>query len=324
MIRRPLQWTLATVLILTLTLSCASSADLDLASPTSGEAPTPTPFQPEPGVYDLPFFDAGDPQAVATYTPYPTTTVYQNGVFNPQILPPDANVNPLFSAVTNPLTGLPASEPLLLERRPIAIKVANFPRYVRPQSGLTLADVVFEYYIEDLLTRFIAVFYGNDTPMAGPVRSGRYFDEHVLRMYHSFFVFKFADPREYDYFKASDFADFLVVPGAGACPPYRSGKSLQQSNQANINGKVITMYFLIRRVSKVVLNTNLWTIPVPLCMAVSLAKIHQKVRWFSIASPPTIPRILITTGNMIQPARNTFAIRKSPIRGMASRLPLRH
>jgi hypothetical protein len=230
MIRRPLQWTLATALILTLTLSCASSPDLEPVPINAVGTPTPTPFQPEPGVYDLPFFDdAANPQAIATYTPYPTTTVYQNGVFNPQVLPPDADVNPLFSAVTNPLTGMPASDPLLLERRPIAIKVANFPRYVRPQSGLTLADVVFEYYIEDLLTRFIAVFYGNDTPMAGPVRSGRYFDEHVLRMYHSFFVFKFADPREYDYFKASDFADFLVVPGFGACPPFIGGKYKRES-----------------------------------------------------------------------------------------------
>ena len=40
------------------------------------------------------------------------------------------------------------SDPSLLERRPLAIKVANYPRYIRPQSGLTLADNIFEYYIE--------------------------------------------------------------------------------------------------------------------------------------------------------------------------------
>ena len=86
--------------------------------------------------------------------------------------------------------------------------------------------MVFEYYIEGLLTRFIAVFYGNDTPLAGPVRSGRYFDEHVLRMYHSFFVFQYADPRELNYFRTSDFANFLVLQGyAGAsCPPFTKGK----------------------------------------------------------------------------------------------------
>ena len=229
MTQRFLQWTLPTVLVLTLTLSCASAPGLIPAPLINSGPPTPTPFQPELGKYDSPFSEVVAPQVAVTFTPYPTTTVYQNGVFDPQVLPPDASVNPLFSSVTNPLTGLPASDPLLLERRPIAIKIANYPRYNRPQSGLTLADVVFEYYIEAFLTRFIAIFYGNDTPMAGPVRSGRYFDEHILRMYNSFFVFKFADPREYNYFKASDFADFLVVPGFGSCPPFLAGKYKRES-----------------------------------------------------------------------------------------------
>jgi hypothetical protein len=105
----------------------------------------------------------------------------------------------------------------------MAIKITNYPRYVRPQSGLTLADVVFEYYIEDQLTRFIAIMYGNDSPKVGPVRSGRYFDEHIARMYHAYFIFKYADPREYTYFKKSDLLDFLVVPGFGACPPFVVG-----------------------------------------------------------------------------------------------------
>ena len=68
----------------------------------------------------------------------------------------------------------------------MVIKIANSPDYIRPQSGLSLADVVYEYYIEWGDTRFIAVMYGNDSPMVGPVRSGRYFDEHVARMYHAF------------------------------------------------------------------------------------------------------------------------------------------
>ena len=121
----------------------------------------------------------------------------------------------------NPLTGLPAADASLLNRRPMAIKVANYPRYIRPQSGLTLADQVFEYYIEDGLTRFIAIFYGNDSEWVGPVRSGRFFDENIQRMYQAYLVFKFADPRVLDYFRTTDFADFLVVPGFGTCPPFR-------------------------------------------------------------------------------------------------------
>jgi hypothetical protein len=146
-------------------------------------------------------------------------------------MPTPIEVPPLSGAVpdyadlykTNPLTGLPASDPSLLERRPMAIKVANSPDYVRPQSGLTLADIVFEYYIEWGDTRFIAVFYGNDSPFVGPVRSGRYFDEHVARMYNAYLVFKYADPRELSYLKNSTLNEFLVVPGNTACPPFVIG-----------------------------------------------------------------------------------------------------
>lgn len=116
----------------------------------------------------------------------------------------------------------------------MAIKVANYPRYLRPQSGLTLADNIFEYYIEDGLTRFIAVLYGNDSEWVGPVRSGRYFDEHVTRMYHAFFVFKYADPREYSYFKSGDLASFLVVPGFGDCPPFHLMKEREIEEYNNV------------------------------------------------------------------------------------------
>ena len=124
---------------------------------------------------------------------------------------------PAFTLPTslNPLTGLPPSDPALMDRRPLAIKVANYPRYIRPQSGLTLADNVFEYYIEAGLTRFIAVFYGNNSEWVGPVRSGRYFDENIQRMYHAYLVFKFADPRVEKHLETSDIAPFLVVPSLG-------------------------------------------------------------------------------------------------------------
>jgi hypothetical protein len=87
--------------------------------------------------------------------------------------------------------------------------------------------VVFEYYIEWGDTRFIAVFYGNDAKQIGPVRSGRYFDEHITKMYHAYFVFNFADrTREYPYFLGSDFTNFLVTPGCDSCrcPPFFTKK----------------------------------------------------------------------------------------------------
>jgi hypothetical protein len=184
--------------------------------------PSPTPFQPlNQSVSDSPYAaEAPTPLYLPTTTPPPTTPT--EFVIQPETLPVDVTV-PLFTLPTslNPLTGQAPLDPSLLERRPLAIKVANYPRYIRPQMGLTLADNIFEYYIEGGLTRFIAVFYGNNSEWVGPVRSGRFFDENIQRMYNAFLVFKFADPRVMDYFNASDFSQFVVVPSLGECPPFK-------------------------------------------------------------------------------------------------------
>jgi len=205
--------------------------------------PSATPFQP--GVYDSPFAVPFLPQIVPTFTPYPTVVVEGGAYPTPIQLAPLAG-DLLAVLSVDPLTGLIPADPSLLDRRPIAVKIANFPRYIRPQSGLTLADVVFEYYIEDLVTRFIAVFYGDDAGWAGPVRSGRFFDEHITRMYHSFYVFKYADPREYSYFKGSDLMDMLVVPGFGNCPPFFQGR------RKTATGRLIESY------NNVFFNTANW------------------------------------------------------------------
>lgn len=162
-------------------------------------------------------------QAEATFTPYPTVSVRGGSLTLPDISTPSGSES--FSPVEiDPLTGLPPADPSFLDRRPVAIKVTNYPRYIRPQYGLSEADVVFEYYIEDLLTRFIAVFYGNNPDQVGPVRSGRYFDEHVVRMFNAFYVFQYADPRELTYFKSGDLNQFLVLQGYGDCPPFFNSK----------------------------------------------------------------------------------------------------
>ncbi len=124
-----------------------------------------------------------------------------------------------FPGNVNPLTGLTVTDPGLLDRRPLAIKITNFPRRVRPQSGLTLADQVFEYYIESGMTRFIAIFYGNNVDKVGPVRSGRFFDEHIVRMYNAIFAFASADRRVLDTWLESDLVTRLVLPRPDNCPP---------------------------------------------------------------------------------------------------------
>ncbi len=217
----------------------ASSCDAPATDvPVSG-IPTPTPFQPltESASDSLYAGSAPTPVYLPSVTPLPPTPTER--VILPELMPEGVNV-PAFTLPTNlnPLTGQPPSDPALMERRPLAIKVANYPRYVRPQSGLTLADNVYEYYIEAGLTRFIAVFYGNNSEWVGPVRSGRYFDEHIQRMYHAYLVFKFADPRVESHLETtSDVAPFLVVPSIGSCPPFalKADRDIEVYNNSYFN-----------------------------------------------------------------------------------------
>jgi len=95
--------------------------------------------------------------------------------------------------VINPLTGLPAADPALLERRPIMVKVSNYPQYGRPHAGLSFADMVFEYYIGNGTNRFLALYYGQDCSQIGPVRSGRFVDAQLVPMYGGVLVYGSAD-----------------------------------------------------------------------------------------------------------------------------------
>jgi hypothetical protein len=165
--------------------------ETSLASPTSTATETPPP-------------DTATP----TQPPAPTST--------PAPVGPDT-----FPQNVNPLTGLPVTDPKLLERRPIGIKVNIFPReQYRPTWGLSLADIVYDYYHNNGYSRFHAIFYGQDAELAGAIRSGRLLDEDLVRMYKSIFVYGGADERIDRVFWSSDFADRLVREGSETlCPP---------------------------------------------------------------------------------------------------------
>ena len=225
--------------LLLLLIVFVSSCDIQATDVPFRGIPSPTPFQPlTEDSPDSPYTNAAPtPLNLPTFTPLPPTPTER--VILPELLPEGINV-PAFTLPKdlNPLTGLPPSDPELMNRRPLAIKVANFPRYNRPQGGLTLADNIYEYYIEGGLTRFIAVFYGNNSEWVGPVRSGRYFDEHIQRMYHAYLVFKFADRRVETHLQTtSDVAPFLVVPSIGSCPPFllRPNREVEAYNNSYFN-----------------------------------------------------------------------------------------
>ncbi len=143
-----------------------------------------------------------------------------------------------FAANVDPLTGLVVADPALLDRRPILIKVENLPRIHRPQWGVSLADLVFEYYTEQGTTRFSTVFYGQDSTMVGPIRSGRFFDTNVVQMYKSLFMFAGAYTDVINSFMKSNFANRLILETAGSCPALcrydPSGQDLLMANTGEV------------------------------------------------------------------------------------------
>lgn len=121
-------------------------------------------------------------------TATPTVTTTPAATSTPDY--PVEGVGPTnFMEGINPLTGLKVSDPTLLNRRPIIVKIQNLPRDDRPQAGVSKADLVYEYYTEVGTTRFAAIFYGQDAAKVGPVRSARHFDVNVVQMYKAIMVF---------------------------------------------------------------------------------------------------------------------------------------
>jgi hypothetical protein len=102
---------------------------------------------------------------------------------------------PYFSPELNPLTGLVAEDLEKLNRRPAMIKVSNYPRYGRPHAGLSFADMVFEYYIGEEANRFLALYYSQDAPKIGPLRSGRLVDAQLTNLYQGILSYGNADPK---------------------------------------------------------------------------------------------------------------------------------
>ncbi len=178
------------ITLLSLTLGCQPALEpifTPTSTPLSLPSATPTPLQPK-----------------VHPTPMPG---YPEEGYGPTNFPPDIN----------PLTGL-STDPSLLDRRPLLIKVSNLPREIRPQSGLSHADIVYEYYTEEGTTRFIAVYYSQDAEQVGSIRSARFFDEHIIRMYRGFFVFGSGDERVRERLYNSNFTERLIVEWQADCP----------------------------------------------------------------------------------------------------------
>lgn len=106
---------------------------------------------------------------------------------------PSASPSIAEPAFTAPLTGEPADEASLRGRPALAVKVENSVK-ARPQSGLELADVVYEELTEGGITRFIAMFHSHVPEVVGPIRSGRLVDAGVVPAYDGVLAISGARP----------------------------------------------------------------------------------------------------------------------------------
>jgi len=180
----------------TISTSTSPADEIPTAAPTTEVSPTPT-----------------DTQEPATDTPEPTETSA------PTPTQPAAYGPANFPANVDPLTGLEVSDPALLQRRPVAVKIQMFPRGGRPPMGVSQADIVYDFYQNFGLTRFHAIFYGKNAETVGPIRSARLLDISLIDMYKSVFAFGGAENRTVSKLLSSDFSTRLVFEGANQCPP---------------------------------------------------------------------------------------------------------
>ena len=164
--------------------------------------------------------------AAATDTPQPTPTLAPpTDTPTPTAIPATPTPVAVASGPTgfpnnyDPLTGLPVSDPTILNRRPVMVKVSNWPATVRPQSGLSSADLVFEYYIGEGMNRFVALFYGQNTDRVGSIRSGRLIDAQLAPLYQAvlassgaYYTVEWAIERA--------LGNRVINEGAGPCPMF--------------------------------------------------------------------------------------------------------
>jgi len=133
----------------------------------------------------------------------------------------DALIGPeIYPEGINPLTGLPADDPATLDRRPLLIKISNFPPLTREyQRGLNDAEVVWEHLLAGGVTRFSAIFYEKDFEQIGPVRSGRLVDFELSRIYRSLFSYSGMSQGTLEILFGDALMSERVVGGSGPCPP---------------------------------------------------------------------------------------------------------
>jgi hypothetical protein len=171
-------------------------------SPISLSFATPTPTKTPRSIAQL---QQSTATPTSTFTSTPTLIL-------PPTKVPTVEALPTLSPDVCPLSGEKVSDPSILERRPLAVKISNFPSEVRPHAGFNRADIVFEHLTEANLTRFTAIFLCQEAEKIGCIRSARLIDLEIPAMYKAVLIFSGVSPGLVPRFQNCDFNDRLLSP----------------------------------------------------------------------------------------------------------------
>jgi hypothetical protein len=106
----------------------------------------------------------------------------------PKKPPPSTTTTSTIPIPIAPYTGLEDPAGLSQTRSSLAVKIENTPE-ARPQTGLDLADVVYEEVVDGGITRFWAVFNSTAAETVGPIRSVRAMDPGIVAPLHGVVAF---------------------------------------------------------------------------------------------------------------------------------------
>ena len=148
----------------------------------------------------------------ATPTPIPSPTAWSIATPTTEI-----DVTPRVLFLTNPFTGVKESDTAVLARKPLLVKLLNWPRSVRPLSQINQADIVFEYYTGGQTNQLLALYYGNDVDLVGPLGPGKLVDTRLTQHYQAELVVSIVDTMVGGVF-GNSLPDRVYYQGYTPCP----------------------------------------------------------------------------------------------------------
>jgi hypothetical protein len=113
---------------------------------------------------------AGTPGPSATPSPTVQPTAIPTEAPTPSPSPTPAP--PCFTFAATNGVAFPCAQNTRATRQPLAVMIDDHPD-ARPQTGLSLADIVYQAPAEGGVPRYMAIYQTNDVAKVGPIRSAR-------------------------------------------------------------------------------------------------------------------------------------------------------